>query len=159
MILRDTDPLWLAFAALDIGKTEKNNDAPWLRAMLASMGLGWLIGQPWCGSMLARWMRNAGLEPPRHAYRALSWLDWGKTIDEPVRGCIVVFERKGGGHVAIVVGRQRDGQLVCLGGNQMDSVSLAAFPAGRVLGYRLPAIDRRYDPLPTMEAASSRSEA
>lgn len=159
MILLNNDPLLIAFAALDLGKAERNNDAPWLRTMLGRLGLGRLIGQPWYGSIMADWCIKAGLRPPKASYRAQSWLDWGQPIAEPVRGCVVVFERKGGGHVGIVVGRTPSGQLAVLSGNVDDKVSVAAFPTDRVLGYRLPPGDRQYAALPVIAADGSLSEA
>lgn len=155
----DTDPFWLRFAIADIGLSERNNDAPWLRSMLAKLGATWLVGQPWCGSILATWFKQAGIAPPKAYYRAKAWLDWGKPIDVPVRGCVAVFEREGGGHVGLVVGTSFSGRLSVLAGNQGDSVCVSAFPTDRVLGYRLPPGDRIYIALPHVDAAGSPSGA
>jgi hypothetical protein len=35
--------------------------------------------------------------------------------------------RDGGGHIAIVVGRDQNGNLMCCGGNQSDAVTISAF--------------------------------
>lgn len=40
--------------------------------------------------------------------------------------------------VALAVGRDEQGRILCLGGNQGDKVSVAPFDEGRVLGYRWP---------------------
>jgi len=135
------EPLWLTAARLDIGQRETlgQNDSPWLRRMLDKLGAKWLLGQPWCGSVLAAWMRAAGCEPAKSWFRARAWLDWGVPIESPVLGCVVVFERTGGGHVGLVVGEARDGRLMVLGGNQSNSVNIAPFDRARVLGYRWPA--------------------
>ena len=42
------------------------------------------------------------------------------------------------GHVAFFVSRSAQ-TIKVLGGNQSDAVSIAEYPAGRLLGYRIPA--------------------
>lgn len=93
---------------------------------------------PWCGTYVAAIMAEVDYSRPRHWYRARAWLDWGHKLDKPVPGCIVIFERKGGGHVGFVVGETKDGHLLVLGGNQGNRVSIAPFSKDRVLGYRWP---------------------
>jgi surface antigen len=61
-------------------------------------------------------------------------------LAEPAYGCIVTFTRKGGGHVGFVVGATADGKLLVLGGNQGNTVSIAAFDHARVTGYFWPSI-------------------
>lgn len=94
---------------------------------------------PWCGVFVAHCLKSCGIAPPSAWYRAKAFLDWGVTLSAPVYGCIVVFDRKGGGHVGIVVGRDQLGRLMVLGGNQGDRVCIAAFDPARVAGYRWPA--------------------
>ena len=162
MILHSTDPIWLAFAASDLGLREipGKQAAPKIEQWLISLRAWWRDDEtPWCGVAMAAWFTQCGIKPPREYFRAKAWLDWGQPIDKPVRGCVVVFGRDGGGHVALAVGLTHAMQLVCLGGNQGDRVSLAAFPESRVIGYRLPPGDRQYVPLPFMDAAESRNEA
>jgi uncharacterized protein (TIGR02594 family) len=83
-------------------------------------------------------MKEVGIEPPLVGARARAWLDWGQVILSPALGCVVVYERKGGGHVGFVVGRDEHGNLMTLGGNQGDRVSIRPFEMSRVLGYRWP---------------------
>lgn len=161
------EPLWVTTARLDIGQRETTgpNDSPWLRRMLAKLGASWLVGQPWCGSVLAAWMQAAGCEPAKNYFRARAWLDWGVTLNTPHIGCVVVFERTGGGHVGLVVGETPDGRLMVLGGNQGNTVSVAPFDRDRVLGYRWPSEAMNvFNParrLPILQATgpSSRNEA
>ena len=61
-------------------------------------------------------------------------------------GCVVVYERKGGGHVGFVVGKDQKGNLMTLGGNQGDRVSVLPFEQSRALGYRWPS---NYPIIPT----------
>lgn len=161
-ITLDTDPLWLAFAQADLGLREipGKQTAPKIKQWLIDLRAWWTDDEtPWCGTALAAWMTQAGIDPPKAYFRAKSWLDWGLPIQVPRRGCIVVFGRDGGGHVGIVTGKTPDGQLTVLGGNQGDSVSERAFPTSRVLGYRIPRGDRFYADLPIINADGSLSEA
>lgn len=95
---------------------------------------------PWCGVFVAHCMKTAGLAIPVYYMRAKDWSnDWGITLDKPAYGCVVVFDRKGGGHVGFVVGKTTDNKLVVLGGNQGNSVSIAKFDYDRVVGYYWPS--------------------
>lgn len=136
------DPAYLIEARKDLGQRETlgPNDSPFIRSMLKRLGLSWLLGQPWCGNIMALWMIRAGYPVPAKAYRALSWATWGITCHVPAHGAVAVLTRKGGGHVGIVTAVTADGSHVRLhGGNQNDSVSEQWFPSGRITHYRLPA--------------------
>jgi uncharacterized protein (TIGR02594 family) len=63
---------------------------------------------------------------------------WGLKLNLPAPGCVVVFSREGGGHVGFVVGKDVEGNLLVLGGNQGDEVNIKAFGVDRVSGYRWP---------------------
>ena len=93
----------------------------------------------WCSSFVNWCMKEAGVARTKSA-AARSWLDWGKKIDPPVRGCVVVFKRGDppSGHVALYVGRSGD-KIRVLGGNQDNQVKISLYDASRVLGFRMPA--------------------
>ena len=97
---------------------------------------------PWCGGFVAGVLAKSGLAHhiPNGFAMARSWLNAGTKLNNPAYGCVVVFWRgnpKGAsGHVGFVVGRDSRGNLMVLGGNQSDQVSIAPFDKGRVLGYR-----------------------
>ena len=100
-----------------------------------------------------------------HAQRyasAKAWLEWGTKLTGPALGCVVVFEREGGGHVGFVYGRDTKGRLLVLSGNVGDAVCIAPFPLNRVLGYRWPE-DAAVQPdvglptLPLYQAAGAES--
>ena len=84
-------------------------------------------------------MEQAGIEGTNSAM-ARSWLKWGREIDEPVKGCIVILKRGTGmsGHVGFYDDRD-ELFLTLLGGNQSDQVCLKDYKMRDVLGYRLPA--------------------
>lgn len=150
-----SEPLWLTIARRDIGLAETlgKETTPKIRRWLIELGAWWRDDEtPWCGVACAAWMREAGAPIPKHYYRARAWLDWGVPLNEPLLGCVVVFERRGGGHVGLVVGRNHLDYLLVLGGNQGDRVSIASFSPDRVLGFRWPISDVAGDALPTLSA-------
>lgn len=130
---------WVDVARDDLGNPESlaPNDSPLIRRALGKLSSLWLVGQPWCGSIMAYWMNQCGIIYPKDYYRAKSWLNWGVSTG-PREGAVVVFERTGGGHVGIVLGLNSAGNLMVLGGNQGDCVSIRAFDRSRAIGYRWP---------------------
>lgn len=138
----NADPLWLAIAREDIGLREVPGamTAPKITQWLRDLKAWWTDDEtPWCGTACAVWMRAASHPIPQHWYRAKAWATWGQHLDRPAHGCVVVFERQGGGHVGLVVGEDTSGRLLVLGGNQGDAVNERAFPRDRVIAYRWPA--------------------
>lgn len=83
----------------------------------------------WCASFVAWVMKQSGFMPVAKAYRAKEWEKFGQKINAPVYGAIGVKRRKGGGHVAFVLGQSSDGNfLFMLGGNQEDMVQVKRYP-------------------------------
>jgi uncharacterized protein (TIGR02594 family) len=135
------DPHWLVMARMDLGLREIPGPAtaPKIRAWLGKLRAWWSDDEtPWCGVAVAAWMQQAGLQYPPAYYRAKAWADWGTRLLAPAVGCVVVFARQGGGHVGLVVGLDKTGRLMVLGGNQGNAVSIAPFTVDRVLAYRWP---------------------
>jgi uncharacterized protein (TIGR02594 family) len=160
-----TEPQWLTEARKHVGLRELPGapTAPTIQRWLSSLGAWWRDDEtPWCGVAVAAWMQAAGVAPlPRHWMRARAWAEWGTRLDRPMHGCVVVFERQGGGHVGLVVGQDAQGRLLVLGGNQGDAVNVRAFPRERVLAYCWPP-GRDVPPLAELargDAAVSTSEA
>lgn len=118
---------------------------------------------PWCGVFVAHCMKSAGYELPKHWYRAKDWMNWGVKSDTPYFGCVVIFERSGGGHVGFVVGKDKSGRLMVLGGNQNNMVSIAPFNIKErpPSGYRMPLGALKYEKLPIISTTlnSSSNEA
>lgn len=116
---------------------------------------------PWCAAFVGGCLEAAGIKSTRFE-RARSYENWGVKLNKPIAGCVVVFQREGGGHVGFVVGRDKADNLLVLGGNQGDAVNIKAFSRARVVAYRwpdsvpIPANDN----LPILAGAElSRSEA
>ena len=108
---------------------------------------------PWCAAFVGAMLERVGIRSSRFE-SAKSYLAWGVLLTAPAPGCIVVFTREGGGHVGFVVGQDKAGNLLVLGGNQGDAVSVKAFPLARVSGYRWPAdLVPSTEPLTVMAAA------
>lgn len=136
-----SEPAWLVYARQFLGLKEipgtENN--PIIVNWLIRLKAWWRNDEtPWCGVFVAAVISNCGFPIAKHWYRARDWLDWGLVVDFPVVGSVVVFERKGGGHVGFVVGEDQNRNLMVLGGNQSNRVSIAPFDRSRVLGYRWP---------------------
>lgn len=163
-----TEPSWLVFARAQVGLAEipgKQHNPTIIRWLKELKGWWSDDETPWCGTFVAAMFRESGIPIARHWYRAKGWLDWGVKIDDAVPGCVVVYERVGGGHVGFAVARDQQGRILTLGGNQGNRVSIAPFERFRVLGYRWPADHfaelTAAGTLPTVKAggASSGNEA
>jgi uncharacterized protein (TIGR02594 family) len=135
------EPKWLTIARGDIGTAEipgPETDVK-IRGWLRSLRAWWDDdATPWCGVAMAAWMQQAGYTLPKFWMRARDWATWGQYLHGPEVGCVVVFSREGGGHVGLVVGRDKDWNLMVLGGNQGDAVNIKPFSLDRVLAYRWP---------------------
>lgn len=94
---------------------------------------------PWCGSFVNWVFLQAGInETVSYPARAKSWLKFGVTSIIPIVGSIGVKSRKGGGHVCFIVGKNKDGDLFCLGGNQSDEVNIRLYPKEAFIDFRVP---------------------
>lgn len=115
------NPAILAMLRLD-GAWPEHDEVPWCSAFVNY--IAWLLRLPRSKSLAAR-----------------SWLTIGRAIfpGEAVAGFDVVILRRGdnpeAGHVAFFAGFGEN-TMELLGGNQGNAVSVAPFPAGRVVGVR-----------------------
>lgn len=96
---------------------------------------------PWCGLFVGHSLGVAGRFVVKNWFRAGAWADNTvmTKLTKPAYGCIVTFTRAGGGHVGFVVGKDARGNLMVLGGNQGDAVSIAAFAPARATGFYWPS--------------------
>lgn len=162
-----TEPRWLPIARGYLGVREipGPQHAPVIMGWLRRLKAEWLGGDetPWCGTFCAAVLDEVGVPLPANWFRARAWLDWGaRIVGEPIPGCIAVLERGPKfGHVGFVVGQTSAGDLLLLGGNQGNAVTVAAFARSRVLDLRWPS----REPIPAVtqlavrEAPRSTSEA
>ena len=96
---------------------------------------------PWCGLFVGHCLGVTQRYVVKNWFRASAWADSQlmTKLDKPAYGCIVTFTRQGGGHVGFIVGRDTRGNLMVLGGNQSDAVSVAAFLPSRATGFYWPS--------------------
>ena len=143
------DPVWLQTAFDEVGTIETKGvlHNPRILQYHSCTGLGATDDEtPWCSSFMCFVMKQCGIQSTRSA-SSLSWLRWGKALDKPVRGCIVVFERANSeghiipnrGHVGLWLDQDQYNVHV-LGGNQSDQVGISRYRADRVIGYRWPSL-------------------
>jgi uncharacterized protein (TIGR02594 family) len=158
-----SEPAWLVEARKDLGLQEGAgaSDNPRVVKMFADAGHPEIKHDSvaWCAAAIGAWLHRAGLEGTG-SLLALSYLKWGQPLAKPMLGAIAVKKRVGGGHVTLVVGKS--GNFVyCLGGNQSDAVTIAAYDAS-VFSYRWPdGVALTKTPLPTniRDARAGVSEA
>lgn len=135
---------WMPIALDEMGVTETpgTGNTPriveYLRSTTIGAGLAGRDATPWCSAFVNWCLKRAGVQGTNSA-AARSWLHWGEGIATPRRGCIVVFSRDAGGHVAFFMNATPDWILV-LGGNQGDRVSIGKYASHRLLEYRVPSV-------------------
>lgn len=158
-----TEPSWLVAARKMIGQREIKgvNHNPLIVSWWKAIKRGGIKTDevPWCAAFVGAMLESVGLMSSRFE-SAKSYLTWGTKLSAPEVGCIVVFQRDGGGHVGFVVGKDANGNLLVLGGNQGDAVNIKAFTRDRVVGYRWPtAVPVQASSLPIGSAVVSKVEA
>lgn len=122
-----------------IGKNE-TNDRQELAAFIKKAGISINPDNTaWCAAFTNAVLYAHGIKGTG-AINARSFLDWGKGTTTPQPGDIVVLWRGSRtswqGHVGFYKGVDSSGNILILGGNQSDSVSIEAFSPSRILGYR-----------------------
>lgn len=90
---------------------------------------------PWCGLYIAYCCYVAKLPICKNPLWALNWAKWGNTADVPMLADVLVFKRKGGGHVGIYVAED-DTHYHVLGGNQDNKVGINRIAKTRLFSAR-----------------------
>lgn len=137
-----SNPRWLVTAESYKGLREipgpKHN--PTIIRWLEKLNAWWRNDESaWCGVFVAHCMQVAGLPYPSLYMRAKAWSDYGSLLrrDRLAPGAILVFDRKGGGHVGFYVGEDA-GFYYVLGGNQGNAVNVMKLGKTRLLASRWP---------------------
>ncbi|SMD38834.1 TIGR02594 family protein [Reichenbachiella faecimaris] len=118
---------------------------------------------PWCSIFVNFCCDELNYQRSGKA-NARSWLQVGSEQHAPRPGDVVVFWRESihswKGHVAIYLGHSDDRKEVfCIGGNQGNAVSVAAYDAGKVLGYRRVGVEVQLDiPEPVLQKGDKGEE-
>lgn len=146
------NPYTIALRLLSAGVKELPGDRT--NALIAAMNVGAGAGDnetdPWCGSFVhfCHWV--LGYKCPANPAGAQQWLKVGKEIEltNVQRGDVVIFWRESKdswkGHVGFFHG-WADNEIILLGGNQSDQVSMAKMPQSRVKGVRRPEPEFKLD--------------
>lgn len=136
----ETAPKWLKVAEDEIGVKEAagSADNPKIIEYHSACSLKAKDDAVhWCSAFVNWCMKEVDVKRTDSA-AAVSWLKWGKKLDKPRHGCVVVLKRGKNpafGHVAFYVG-ESDANIRLLGGNQSDQVKVSTFPKTMVRGYR-----------------------
>ena len=130
---------FIATASQWLGKSE-DADRKALAAFIAKAGIKIdPASESWCAAFTNAVLYANGIKGTG-AVNARSFLEWGKGTTTPKQGDIVVLWRGSPsswkGHVGFFKGFDPQGNVLILGGNQGDQVSIEAFAASRVLGFR-----------------------
>jgi len=128
------NPVILAWAD-EVGDREATAYAKW--------AAGWYDkdSTPWCGLFCAVVAARANVDnrperrPPVKYLSALEWAKFGGLATQAELGDVLVFQRPGGGHVALYVGEDASAYHV-LGGNQGDAVSITRIAKARCVAVR-----------------------
>jgi hypothetical protein len=153
---------WVREMTKHMGQHEDYNNLE-LRRWMASDGqtLGDPAKLPWCGDCMETSIRlSLPKEWPvtdavlrRNPYWALNWNKFGVKSSEAY-GAIATFERPGGGHVALLVGKDTERRAYRVrGGNQLNRVSDSWIAINRLSAIRKPQTWHMHLPkLPEMDA-------
>ena len=135
-------PVWVRVGYSEIGQTEipgpKENPriTAYFKAVGDTQGLRDDIDD-WASAFVEWSLNGAGIIGPKSNDPA-SWATWGKKIDSPMPGCIVVFSFNGLKHVAFYIEDDGPGAIKTLGGNQSDTVKISRYAKKDVIAYRMP---------------------
>lgn len=136
-------PPWLEAAWRELGEREAKGGRPNPRIVSLYRDAGHpgikSDATAWCAAFVGACLERTAMASTR-SLLARSYLDWGSPIAEFRLGAVAVLSRTSDpalGHVGFLIGETGD-KLLLLGGNQSDSVSVAAFDRRRLLGMRWP---------------------
>lgn len=137
-------PPWMAHAWAEIGQREAPGAAtnPRISGYFRRVGHSSIDSDEtaWCAAFVGACLESAGIKSTR-SLAARSYLDWGVAANAPSFGAVTVLSRTDDpslGHVGFLIG-ETDQQVILLGGNQSNAVSVATFRKTQVLGFRLPS--------------------
>lgn len=141
--MSDQQPIWLTHAWSELGVREAtgSSDNPRVVAYYRDAGHSEVKSDavPWCAAFVGACLARARLSPTG-SLMARSYEAWGRAASDDRIGSIAVFERGDDpslGHVGFVVGASST-DLIVLGGNQSDAVTVEAFSRSRLVALRWP---------------------
>jgi uncharacterized protein (TIGR02594 family) len=90
----------------------------------------------WASAFVEWTLNQTDIRGPR-TMRPRDWLNWGRIVDPPQRGCIIVLDLGRLSHVGFYLDDVGASYKV-LGGNQSDQVSISLYHRDSGLGCRMP---------------------
>lgn len=132
----------LAQAHVGLKEIKGPEDEQKIVQMFADVGHSWVKDDEtaWCAAFVGAMLERSGLASTRKL-NARSYLDWGEPVkrQDAQQGDIVIFTRGDPngwqGHVAFFV-EDKGHQIVVLGGNQSNAVTVSGYQPKRLLGIR-----------------------
>ena len=123
----------------------KNSNNPVVLDFFKDAGHSWVENDetPWCAAFVNSVLHDLGVVGTGKL-NARSFLDYGRevSLSNADLGDILVFWRQDPnswkGHVAFFAGFDAKGDILCLGGNQGNAVSIQSYPRSRLLSVRRP---------------------
>lgn len=139
------DPQWfkIAKSRLGIAEVPGSGSNPTIMDWATQIGVRSVYtadSVPWCGLFVGSCMKAAGYKPVAGPLSARSWIKFGKPLQRPSPGAILIFPRGSNpvqGHVCFYVSENETHYHV-LGGNQGDRVCYAKYRKGNLLAARWP---------------------
>jgi len=150
------DARWLAEAWREFGQAEYagRRQNPRIIELFREVGHAQIESDEvaWCAAFCGACLERAGIRSTR-SLLARSYLDWGQQLEKPRAGAIAVFRRGNDptkGHVGFWLA-ETDEDILLLGGNQSNAVSVVRYPKSRLLSLRWPS-DAGSEPAKTATA-------
>lgn len=133
-------PLWLDAGIKLIGTKEAAGSRDNAQIIDWAKDEGGAIAQaythdsiPWCALFANHCLTKVGLKGTETLWALDFAGKWPAVrLPGPTVGAFAPMLRDGGGHIMIVVGKDRSGNIMGLGGNQNDAVSIAPFAVSRL---------------------------
>jgi uncharacterized protein (TIGR02594 family) len=138
------DARWLAEAWREFGQAEYTGrrENPRILALFREVGHAQIASDEiaWCSAFCGACLERVGVRSTR-SLLARSYLDWGQQLEKPRAGAIAVFRRGNDptkGHVGFWLA-ETDEDVLLLGGNQSNAVSVTRYPKSRLIALRWPS--------------------
>jgi uncharacterized protein (TIGR02594 family) len=136
----ETMPPWMAEMHRRMGLHEVTHKAKLIEFLKIGKFLGDPSKLPWCGDMVESCIAKVlPTEPlPANPFWAQAWATFGINAQTPLVGSIGVIRwSANAGHVGFVAGVEGN-NVVLLGGNQSNAITLASFPRDKFIAFRWP---------------------
>ena len=94
---------------------------------------------PWCAAFMSWLFVQCGIANPKSARaKDFSVHPTMLKLKRPIRGCVVVYTRVGGGHVDLYISGYATGMIKGLGGNESNTIKDGPQSESSVVGYFWP---------------------